>query len=161
MSKCACGSGIDFTDCCAPYLEGKKQVLTAEALMRSRYTAYVVENIDYIDESHHPDFGKDFDKAEALKWAQDSDWQGLEIIQTEKGQKDDKEGMVEFVAKYKLEGKLAQHREIAQFQKHKDKWFYTEGTIVGAQPIERIGPKVGRNDPCHCGSGKKYKKCCL
>lgn len=161
MSECPCQSGSSFDECCSLFLSKSARPQTAEKLMRSRYTAYVKENIDYIDATHHPDHGHDFDKDEALKWAKESEWQGLEVVKTELGQEKDDKGVVEFKAKYKTAGKDAVHHEIAHFQKIDGNWYYTEGSIVGAMPIERTAPKVGRNEPCPCGSGKKYKKCCL
>lgn len=161
MSKCPCNSGNEYEICCDPYLSGKTKPDTAEKLMRSRYSAYVKENIEYVDKTHHPDFGQDFDKEEALKWAQESDWQGLEILKAQDGLAKDESGVVEFRAKYKNAGKDAIHHEVANFKKQQGNWYYTEGSIVGVNPIERTGPKVGRNEPCPCGSGKKFKKCCL
>lgn len=161
MPNCPCQSGNDYSSCCEPLLNGSQQARTSEDLMRSRYTAYVKENIDYVDKTHHPKYGQDFDKEEALKWAQDSDWQGLEIIKTERGSENDGIGTVEFRALYKNNGKDAVHHEVANFKKVDNQWFYTEGSIVGVNPIERTAPKVGRNEPCPCGSGKKFKKCCL
>lgn len=161
MSTCACTSGLDLKDCCGPFLDNSKWPDTAESLMRSRYSAYVLKKIDYVDKTHHPKFGGDFDKDEALKWANESEWMGLDIVKKSKGETQDDTGTVEFVAKYKNQGKDAKHHEIANFKKHNDKWYYTQGTIVGAEPIHRTEPKIGRNDPCSCGSGKKFKKCCL
>ena len=46
------------------------------------------------------------------------------------------------------------------FRKEGDEWFYVEGNVYAKQPVRRETPKIGRNDPCPCGSGKKYKKCC-
>lgn len=151
--NCPCGAQETFSKCCEPYLLGKKTASTPEILMRSRYTAYVKANIDYIEKTQTDN--SDFNKNEALTWASESEWLGLEI-------KNAKRNVVEFIARYKIKGqdKICVHQEISEFVKNDEKWFFKKGTIVGAQPIKRTEAKVGRNDPCPCGSGKKYKKCC-
>jgi SEC-C motif domain protein len=64
------------------------------------------------------------------------------------------------VAQFKIDGVLQKHHEKASFKKEEDgKWYFEDGKVQ-VQPYERTGEKVGRNDPCHCGSGKKFKKCC-
>ncbi len=151
-----------YSECCEPFVTGKKPADTAEAMMRSRYTAYVVKNIDYIDQTQTSEKGEEFDKAEALKWAESSEWMGLEIVKTQRGTSDDKDGIVEFIAHYKdkASGHELAHHEVSLFQKSSGGWKFKEGQIKGAGPMKRIEPKIGRNDPCSCGSGKKYKKCC-
>lgn len=150
---CPCGSNQAYSQCCEPYLLGKKTAATPEILMRSRYTAYVKGNIDYIEKTQADN--SDFNKAEAETWAKESEWLGLEI-------RNAKGNVVEFIARYKVKGqeKVAVHQEISEFVQKDGDWLFKQGTIVGAQPIKRTEAKVGRNDPCPCGSGKKYKKCC-
>lgn len=151
-----------YADCCEPAITGKKPSDTAEGLMRSRYTAYVVKNMDYIDETQTHEKGEEFDKNEALKWAEGSEWLGLEVVKTTRGGSQDKDGVVEFIAHYKdkASGHELAHHETSLFIKAADGWKFKEGQIKGAGPVKRIEPKIGRNDPCSCGSGKKYKKCC-
>jgi len=153
---------LTFDKCCQPYIEKKKKAPTAEALMRSRYTAYVVKNIDYVDETQVNSAEEKFDKEEALKWAESSDWMGLDILKTVKGEVEDNTGTVEFVAHYKdkASGTELHHRETSLFTKVSGEWKFKEGHIYGGQPQKRLEPKIGRNDPCSCGSGKKFKKCC-
>lgn len=166
MSLCPCRSmdqnKLNYDVCCAPYVEGKKKAPTAVALMRSRYSAYVIKNIDYIDQTHIPIENEVFNKEEALKWADSSEWVGLEIKKTQKGEMNDNTGVVEFIAHYKdkASGTELNHHETSLFQKKDGEWKFKEGQIHGAQPIKRLEPKVGRNDPCSCGSNKKFKKCC-
>lgn len=130
--------------------------------MRSRYAAYVVKNIDYIDVTQIDVPGEKFDKEEAKKWADSSEWMGLEIKKTTKGQSADNTGTVEFVAHYKdkASGTELRHHETSLFSRVNGDWKFKEGQIHGAQPMKRLEPKIGRNDPCSCGSGKKFKKCC-
>jgi SEC-C motif-containing protein len=166
MSVCPCRSleqsKKNYEECCGPFLDGKAKAPTAEALMRARYAAYVVKNIDYIDETQITVANEVFDKEEALKWAESSEWLGLEIKKTQKGGAQDNTGVVEFVAHYKdkASGTELRHHETSLFSRDKGEWKFKEGQIHGAQPVKRLEPKVGRNDPCSCGSGKKFKKCC-
>lgn len=166
MSHCPCRvldtTKLNYEECCAPFVTGKKKAPTAEALMRSRYVAYVVKNINYIDETQIVDDKEIFNKEEALKWADSSEWMGLEIRKTQKGESNDSTGVVEFVAHYKdkASGTELHHHETSLFQKQGGEWKFKEGQIHGAQPVKRLEPKIGRNDPCSCGSNKKFKKCC-
>lgn len=159
MSSCACKSGKSFESCCGPYISGKADAPTAEALMRSRYTAYATGNIDYIEKTTAPEALSDFDRDGSEKWAKQSEWTGLEIVSTTKGQASDNDGVVEFIAQYTIEGSPISHHEISDFRKEKGHWLFVDGRVV-RDPVRNEGPKVGRNDPCPCGSGKKYKKCC-
>jgi SEC-C motif-containing protein len=166
MSVCPCRSmdqnKVEFENCCLPFIEGKKKVPSAEALMRSRYSAYAKSNIGYIDQTQVLVENEVFNKEEALKWAQSSDWIGLEIKKTTKGEANDNTGTVEFIAHYKDKesGADLHHHETSLFTRQNGEWKFKEGQIHGAQPVKRLEPKIGRNDPCSCGSGKKYKKCC-
>jgi SEC-C motif-containing protein len=156
---CPCGTGKDFKDCCEPLLNGSKKAPTAESLMRSRYTAFVVGNIQYIQDTQHPSTREEVDVASIEAWSSQSQWMGLRMVRTEKGLDKDEAGIVEFVASYVALGKEYHHHEEAEFKKDKGVWYFVDGKVMSAQPISRAGPKIGRNDPCHCGSGKKYKKC--
>jgi SEC-C motif-containing protein len=160
MKLCPCGSGRDYSECCELYISGKADAPTAEALMRSRYTAYVVHDIDYIVDTYIKDDEHDIDVKQTRDWSEKSEWLGLTIINTEKGTPSDTEGIVEFTAEYKTAGVKDLHHEIALFKKVNDMWFYDEGNIAPIKTIVRETPKVGRNEPCPCGSGKKYKHCC-
>jgi SEC-C motif-containing protein len=146
--------------CCGPFLDGTASAPTAEALMRSRYTAYVKGDIDYIKKTTHNTALSDFDEGGARAWSRNSDWLGLSIISSEKGQEKDQDAVVEFVASYMQNGKEEHHHETATFKREGEKWFFLDGEIVGRVPFVREVAKVGRNEPCSCGSGKKFKKCC-
>ncbi|WP_419785299.1 YchJ family protein [Pseudodesulfovibrio sp.] len=160
MTKpCPCGSGKEHAECCAPIISGSKPASTAEALMRSRYTAYVDKEIEYLTESLAPEARKDNDENAVREWADTAEWLGLEITDTEAGGEDDEEGIVEFSATYAVNGQEQIHRERSSFRRVDGQWRYVEGEMV-SPPNVRKGPKIGRNDPCPCGSGKKYKKCC-
>jgi len=160
MSNCPCGSGRLYTECCEQYISGKSKAPTAEALMRSRYSAYVEHSIDYIINTCVHNGKEDIDYKSTRDWSEKSTWLGLKIIATEKGGIADTEGTVEFEASYEHDGLKDIHHERAQFKKENGEWLYTEGS-VSPHTIVRSAAKIGRNDPCPCGSGKKYKHCCL
>jgi SEC-C motif domain protein len=156
---CPCGKGESLEACCGPYLTRAARPDTAEALMRSRYTAYATGDVDYIVDSHDPDRRGEVDRKNTELWSKQSEWLGLEIVATDKGLPDDEVGTVEFVARYKIKGVKVEHRERAMFRKLGSRWVFVDGIEVKGPPVRRTEPRIGRNDPCHCGSGKKYKKC--
>jgi SEC-C motif-containing protein len=160
QSPCPCGNSQTYAQCCGSYHDGARPE-TAEKLMRSRYSAYVVGKIPYIAETNDPQTGGDFDAEAAETWSRQSEWKGLEIVATREGQKGDATGEVEFIARYSAEGESHEHHEVSlfRFDEGQKRWFYRDGKTV-RQPERRTEPKLGRNDPCHCGSGKKFKKCC-
>jgi len=157
MTDCPCGSGKALDACCGPYLSGAAPAPTAEALMRSRYSAFVTKNVDYLEETLLPETRHDFNREHITEWANNSEWTGLEVRTTEAGGEADSEGVVEFIARFRVQGKDYVHHETSTFTRRDGRWFYVDG-IMGTRP--RTAPKVGRNEPCPCGSGKKYKKCC-
>lgn len=126
--------------------------------MRSRYTAYTRADIAYLARTYAPETRSDFDLATARDWATRSTWRGLNIVATSQGDIADSEGTVEFVASYEQSGVAREHRELSRFRKtDAGEWFFVDGV---APASSRAVAKVGRNDPCPCGSGRKYKKCC-
>lgn len=141
-------------------MTGAAAAPTAEALMRSRYSAYVEHAVDYLGDTLHPEHSSDWDREATRRWAESAEWLGLEILSTEAGQSGDSEGWVEFVARFNEGGKLQQHHERSRFRVHEGRWYYVDGELPKPQTQRHEGPRVGRNDPCPCGSGKKYKKCC-
>lgn len=160
MATCHCGSGKPYAKCCEPYINGEPAP-TAEALMRSRYSAYVVGAVDYLGETLHPDHRSDFDRNATAKWASESEWKQLDILATEGGEEGDEEGIVEFRAVFsEAGGEDMAHTERSRFVKKGDRWYYVDGLLPTPVTYRREEEKVGRNDPCPCGSGKKYKKCC-
>lgn len=171
--KCSCDSDKTFAECCEPFLNGSAEPRTAEELMRSRYTAYVKHDIGYIKKTLTQESASDFDMAAAKKWAEEVEWKGLKILSTEKGGPSDRDGKVEFCASFVQEGEALEHHEVSTFRKTKQgAWRFVDGEAhthrageghdhhARPETVVRESPKVGRNDPCPCGSGKKFKKCC-
>jgi SEC-C motif-containing protein len=159
MENCPCGSGLDFTACCGPIIAGAPAA-TAEALMRSRYSAYVTHAYAHLGNTLSAEQRKDYSADDAKRWAESSEWLGLEIAPVSLGGPTDETGAVEFTARFKTEGQEHEHHEIAVFKREESRWVYAGQAAVPGQTVRRETPKPGRNDPCPCGSGKKYKKCC-
>lgn len=128
--------------------------------MRSRYSAYVTGRIDYLATSLHPEHRQDLDLAATRRWSKQAQWLGLRVLSVNGGGESDQSGEVEFVATYKENGVTKPHRELAVFRRAKGTWYYVDGTIVKPSTMEQVAGKVGRNEPCPCGSGRKFKKCC-
>ena len=141
--------------------------------MRSRYTAYTRGDIDYIKSTLTPAAQRGFDATAAKKWATSSKWLGLKIQAAEKGSPTDTTGVVDFTATYEKNGEGIDHHEVAEFRKTKEgRWLFVDGEAhthkageghhdhTKPATVVREGVKIGRNDPCSCGSGKKFKKCC-
>lgn len=149
---CPCGSQKLFSECCAPYLQGQTVAPTAEKLMRSRYSAYCLKNIDYLLNTHHPTRREPNERQAIATSANSVTWLGLTILATQAGQPEDQTGMVEFVALYQEGKQVGQLHERSQFVQEQGQWFYLDGDIL--PPFQ---PK--RNDPCLCQSGKKFKQC--
>lgn len=156
--SCLCGSGKQFDICCGPYISGATLPATAEQLMRSRYTAFCRHDWNYLRATCHPDgpqLGQDPEQGGVNAQLE---WTGLEVLTTEAGAPTDDDGVVDFVARYRAAGSPHALREKSIFKKHGGRWLYFSGKNL-ALPKSNDS-KVGRNDPCPCGSGKKFKKCC-
>jgi SEC-C motif domain protein len=160
MEPCPCGSSQAYSDCCEPLIQGREYAKTAEALMRSRYSAFVKTQIDYIHDTLPPAKRQNFNRAEATAWSKNSEWQGIEILQTREGGPEDETGTVEFIARFLEKSNPVEHHEVAEFKKIDGRWFFIDGHAPKPVQSVRQGSKIGRNDPCTCGSGKKFKKCC-
>jgi SEC-C motif-containing protein len=152
---CLCGSELSYAACCGGYHSGESAPPTAEALMRSRFTAYARRNVEYLMASWDPAKRPaviDFSKETAL-------WQKLLIVNIKKGNQQDSKGIVEFKAFYSQDGCDYYLHEISRFIKAGQGWLYLDGIIKAAGKVtpEATG---GKNAPCACGSGKKFKRCC-
>ncbi|MDK2125652.1 YchJ family protein [Parachitinimonas caeni] len=123
--SCPCGSGIDYRKCCGPYHHGDDAPATAEALMRSRYSAYAMRKSDYLMATWHPET-----RPQELDLEGDSvKWVGLLVIATEAGQPEDRTGVVEFIARYKIGGRAAKLSERSRFERIGGRWLYIDGEV--------------------------------
>ncbi len=156
LMGCHCGADVDYSRCCGRFLEGDELPATAEELMRSRYVAYKLGDFDYMERTQVDPF----DRETAQFWFGKIEWIGLRIKSVEGGGEGDREGVVEFVATYTLDGHRFEHRERSQFIRVDGGWKYVKGQIWQPPTLRRSVPRIGRNDPCPCGSGRKFKRCC-
>lgn len=155
---CPCGSKALFDACCGPLLAGRP-AKTAEALMRSRYSAFVLGRFDYLQRTCAGEAALTFDRAELERSLPGTQWLGLDIEATEAGQEDDTAGTVTFRVDFRQNGRLFTQTERSEFRRIAGEWRYCKGE-PDLSAKQDASAKVGRNDPCPCGSGRKYKKCC-
>ncbi|MBQ4831633.1 SEC-C domain-containing protein [Pseudoalteromonas sp. MMG010] len=151
-SLCFCGTQHSFADCCEPIILNNRQAINAEQLMRSRYSAYVLENAQYIYETYASTVQSENPINEINDFATSCRFVELNVINAE--ETSDTTAMVEFKAFYFYENLFCQLHEKSQFIKEQSQWRYLTGEII---PV--ADKKIGRNDNCPCNSGKKYKKC--
>ena len=156
-SPCPCGSGKTFGDCCEPVHLGRLQPASAEQLMRARFTAHVTHNFRFLHDTYRPTAGKPFVEEEVEPTMQ---WTKL-VVHGHETTADPAKAFVDFSAYGTDEGVEKVLHEKAEFLRINGTWFYNREARLGPAPYKATAPKVGRNDPCPCGSGKKYKQCCL
>jgi SEC-C motif-containing protein len=159
MVRCPCGSGAELEACCGPVISGESPAPTAEALMRSRYTAFVRGEPDHIINTYAREKRAAIDRPTVTGMFGSVDWIGLEILNTTGGGETDSTGTVEFAARFRKDGGVRVHRERSRFRREAGRWVYVDGDVhpdTGPATFAR----VGRNQPCPCGSGRKFKKCC-
>ncbi len=121
MSNCYCGSSLSFENCCAPYLKNHQKAPTAEALMRSRYSAFATGAADYLVATTHVSQRKFHNKADILEWSKSNHWIKLEVLATT-------ETTVTFKAYYlDSELKAQIHNEHSTFIFENGSWYYLDG----------------------------------
>ncbi len=149
-SPCPCGSDKLFKECCAIIIDDHAKALTAQQLMRSRYTAYTQASNEYLMESWAPET-----RPTELDVEDPSmQWLGLDIEECEQGERGDTTGTVTFTARFLSSGHHCKIHEQSRFIRRDNLWYYLDGKSDSSTA------KTGRNAPCPCGSGKKFKKCC-
>lgn len=122
QSPCPCGSGASFRQCCARFLSGEGAAPTAELLMRSRYSAFVLQDEPYLLATWHPET-----RPTRVRFNAGDDWLGLQVRSTRQGQHGDCEGWVEFVARVKNSGRATRLHETSRFECIDDQWYYRDG----------------------------------
>ena len=145
-----------YQDCCQPYHDDMKKADTAERLMRTRYSAFVLVKPEYIVKTTLPT-QQDLLDIEAIEsWAKETDWAGLEIV-THTPKLGKRHAQVEFKAYYMTENGQQAHHELSTFVKVTNKadnnvsWYFLDPTV---------SMSVTQKQPCICGSGEKFKRCC-
>ena len=167
VQTCVCGSGKNTTECCLALLEGVDLATSAEQLMRSRYTAYVLGNDEYLLQSWHLS-----SRPQALNLENTLQWCGLKVLNVSPENDTasaNNTAYVEFVAAFidtnasvspgASASQTGQMHERSRFLFEDGRWFYVDGEQIEAATQYNFS-LPGRNDPCYCASGKKFKKCC-
>jgi SEC-C motif domain protein len=149
-TTCPCGSEQLLTLCCGLYHAGTPAP-SAEALMRSRYSAYALGLIDYLVRSTLPAQQAGLDHDAIRAWSLGSTWLGLEIEQAQLIEGKPQHAYVTFTAHWRDAGGAHSHRERSAFVRNNGQWYFIDPTVE---------LKLGRNDACPCASGQKFKKCC-
>jgi len=160
MSNCPCGSAKDFKDCCAIIHSAPHLAVHAQQIMRARYSAFSLGEVGFIIDTYHSSANAQSERAQITHATQLS-WVKLEIVDAPTFAATDECSYVEFKAWFVEEGKLQCLHERSRFKKERRgqhfQWCYIDGVHSSAQNTAK---KMGRNSPCPCNSGKKFKKCC-
>ncbi len=122
MKSCPCGHINSYQLCCMPLHKGEIMADNPEQLMRSRYSAYVMQEIDYLLSTTHPRMRYLHARVDIENWATANSWERLEIITTLKN-------TVEFKAYFRHKNKLHIHHEISDFELENDRWYYVTGSF--------------------------------
>ena len=146
---CPCQSGLDYADCCQPFHQQQALPQNAEQLMRSRYCAYTLKNIDYIVATTAPSQQALLDRALLQDWAETTQWTGLDIVAHQPALSKI-HSAVEFKAFFASEQGIQAHHETSLFVKQDGRWYFVDPTV----------DLPNQKQPCLCGSGKKFKHCC-
>lgn len=173
MSQCPCKSNKPYAQCCEPIHADQSRAKTPEQMMRARYCAHTLNLVDFVVDTYHPSCDAEHER-EGIAESIDSDWCNLEVLETSINT-DNTEGFVTFNAYFNENGEQYCLAEKSRFVFESGLWYYIDGEFPEGAPAEdepvvaAVDPrlnqavselKVGRNDPCICGSGKKFKKCC-
>lgn len=155
MADCPCGSKKNYSACCEPYLTHKRQPETPLALMRSRYTAYSLANIDYIQDTMRGKALLGFDAINAKRWAARVNWIKLTILDTSMDNLH--KGHVEFIATF-VDGQVLESiHEKSEFIQEEGRWYYIDG--VQMPSLDTTKQLLSRHSLCPCGSHRKFKNC--
>ena len=123
-TQCYCQSGHSFESCCQLALTKNQYAETAEMLMRSRYTAFCLRDQTYLLDTRHPST-----RPQSIEFPPQQLWLGLKVVTTQGGGLEDAEGQVEFVARYKIQGKAYRLHECSDFLRQDQRWYYTQGRL--------------------------------
>ena len=122
QNSCPCCSGVEYSVCCSRFISGDAIPETAEQLMRSRYSGFAVRDESYLLATWHPDT-----RPSSVRLDENQRWLGLSIRATDAGGPDDRTGVVEFVARYKIDGRGYRLHETSRFEKIDGRWYYLDG----------------------------------
>ena len=150
-ATCYCGNQKFYEECCFPFISGSLKPEIPEQLMRSRFSAFCIKDIEYLISTHHPSVRQLNQREILAQTIHETQWLGLKVLEIDKSRMNQGIGYVEFIAFYKSieEGQL---HENSKFIYENGQWYYFDGVLL--DPV-----KISRNEPCWCGSMKKFKKC--
>ena len=158
---CACGKGESIAVCCGPVIEFARKPTTAEELARARYTALSGGHVGFLAQTAISPAGQAVPEEAFRQLAETGTFVGFEILRGSDGNEEDDRGWVEFTAQYITAGQTLPLKERAEYRRDAGEWRYVyTGPADASRTVRREHPKVGRNAPCPCGSGKKHKRCC-
>ncbi|HUQ01817.1 MAG TPA: YchJ family metal-binding protein, partial [Kofleriaceae bacterium] len=149
-SVCPCGTGAAYRACCGRFHAGAPAP-TALELMRSRYSAYALGEIDYLVDTHDPETRASMDVAAAAQWSRDTDWAGLEIVASSAGGAADDDGVVEFIARGATRGPGGRSEPFTLHERSRfrrddtGRWVYIDGQTQRAAPAKAV-VTPGRNE---------------
>lgn len=150
---CPCGSTRLFAQCCEPLLHGVHVAATPGQLMRSRYSAFATNAFDYLVRTHHAPQRATDERAQLEAQSTTLQWLALQICDSTDGAADRQQGEVEFKAFFRA-GNIRCLHERSRFVFEDGQWFYVDAVFCREQRVD-----TGRNEPCFCGSGRKFKQC--
>lgn len=126
---CPCGTGSNYGVCCGRLISGAAQARTAEELMRSRYSAYALGELDHVFRTWHPKTRPaDVAPAEGVTFV------GLTIEDIVAGGADDDLGVVEFTARLRTPRGLDEMHERSRFSRRAGRWVYVDGELPDVAP---------------------------
>ena len=125
---CPCGSGKSYEQCCESYHKNTNAP-TVEALMRSRYAAFVFGLVEYLFETTHPNYRTKHLKEEIAVTCKGVAWTKLEVVEVWQGRESDKVGKVSFRASYMQDGHEGLHVEHSRFKRFGKAWMYVDGEV--------------------------------
>ncbi|WP_220463666.1 YchJ family protein [Sediminihaliea albiluteola] len=146
VADCPCGSLKPYLDCCGRYHNGE-DAPSPEALMRSRFSAFSLQLADYLRATWHPST-----RPSTLDLDDSTQWLALQIFASEVAKQ---VGQVQFQAIYRQASQWGYLQENSEFVREGSRWYYLQGQT------QQGTLKPGRNEACPCGSGRKFKACCL
>lgn len=124
-TPCPCGTHQRYIDCCGRFLENAETPDTAEILMRSRYAAYTLKRGNYLLTTWHSST-----RPISLELTQQPNRRWLGLTVKRHLQSDAEHAIVEFVARYKINGKAYRLHEISRFIREDTLWWYVDGDIL-------------------------------
>lgn len=161
---CKCQSGATYEECCARYLESENYPDNPVDLARARFTAMSTGRYDFLEESLHPEFREEFSVERVRENMKDIELMRLDVSEprTIPSKILDHDVFEELLLNiyYSKDGIPGSYSELSYFTRHEGRLYYVDSAVRRQKGYQRTAPKVGRNDPCPCGSGLKYKKCC-